>query len=306
MRILIIFLLVLLFGFLFSQNVAAQATQSKWKWETYTGVTHWRVTVTDDETGCGGGYESDTYNVSIHHNLQIADIDDFGHGDVRGTFTGNILSIPPKTIPDGSGTSKLTEANVVFDSECSGFEGKYYWDYKDSYQACSGSTVFTGTRTDPKGCPEPGLGMQILDARADADKGSQELRYGAILEKDPKNFWANWDMAELKKKQGNYNEFFNYYNKAISNESIVQETREKLKKRTLEDLHLSEFPSRDTSPILRIEQDELKNWNGGSLYNVQFPKEEAKNMENWKIKLWGILVPNSYNIINEIVGQPKA
>jgi hypothetical protein len=78
-----------------------------------------------------------------------------------------------------------------------------------------------------------------------------------------------------------------------------------LKKQTLKDLHLSEFPTRDKSPILRIEQDELKNWNGGSLYNVQFPKEETNNMENWKIKLWGILVPNSYNTINEIVGMPK-
>ena len=82
-------------------------------------------------------------------------------------------------------------------------------------------------------------------------------------------------MAELKKKQGNYNEYFSYFNKAASNENIFQDTREKLKKEEARRLRLSEFPTADKSPILRIEQGELDNWWRTPIYNVNVPKEEA-------------------------------
>jgi hypothetical protein len=78
-----------------------------------------------------------------------------------------------------------------------------------------------------------------------------EAKYNAILDRDPKNFWANWDMAELKKAQGNYQEYFSYTNKALSNRDISRDTQQQVKKTVAGGLGLSEFPTTDNSYFIR-------------------------------------------------------
>jgi hypothetical protein len=78
-----------------------------------------------------------------------------------------------------------------------------------------------------------------------------EAKYTAILDRDPKNFWANWDLAELKKAQGNYQEYFSYTNTALSNKDISMYTQQQVKKTVAGGLGLSEFPTTDNSYFIR-------------------------------------------------------
>lgn len=305
-----IFILLQVLLFLLVQTVAVSA----FTWDTYEGVTQWKVDVTEDETDCGGSVETESYAVAIQHNLEIADVGNWGHGKTRATFSSNKLSFTARSIPDGVGTSDLSSFDLAFTANCLGFSGKYNWYYEDSFMDCSGTTQLEGTRQDDDKCPgeeeqpaeEPGFVVidMVVDARAELDNTQKESIYNEILANDPDNFWANWDMAELKKKQGNYEEFSEYFNAAVSNENIFEETREELKEVELERLHLSDFPTATTSPLLRIEQDELENWNGGLIHNVYYPKEEAEDTKKWSWKFWTIQVPDSYEIINDIVGLP--
>ncbi|HLC47421.1 MAG TPA: hypothetical protein VJI75_06890 [Candidatus Nanoarchaeia archaeon] len=291
---------VLIFCFLLTQTIA-----TVWSWENHVGVSQWSVKVIEDETGCGGSSKTESVAVTITHNREIADISDFAHGKMRGTFTGNTLSVPGRTIRDGSGNSRLAPFDMAFAQDCQSFSGEYSWDYSDSYSECSGSTKLRGTRLGSAYCP--GTEEQQLSeiAAARAASADKEDRYKDILAKDPKNFWANWDMAELKKRQGKYDEYLDYVDKATSNEDIFQDTRAKLKKEAANRLHISDFPTKTSSPILRIEMDELNNWNGGFINKVNVPKEEASDKEKWYMKYWTIRIPESYEIINKIVGLPE-
>jgi len=57
-----------------------------------------------------------------------------------------------------------------------------------------------------------------------------EAKYKTILDADPNNYWANWDMAQLKLSQGHYNENNYYLQKALDNKNLAEATREFLKK----------------------------------------------------------------------------
>ena len=165
-------------------------------WETHEGVTSWKVQVTDDLRACGESAKTKVYTFSITHNQKVARIADPVHGMASGTFEGDVLHVVSRTIPDGSGSSKLSAFDVIF--TCTAIQAKYRWDYKDSQMSCSGTTEWRGTRSDGTACPgtitpQPDLAKEITEIRSEEDK------LKAALAKDPKNFWANWDMAELKK-----------------------------------------------------------------------------------------------------------
>ncbi len=282
---------------------------SAFTWEDYEGTTQWKVAVTEDESDCGGSTKTESYGVSIQHSKQIAEVGNWGHGKTTGAVTGNKLSIPSRTIPDGVGSSYLSDFDITFTSNCMGFDGEYRWDYEDSYMECSGTTKLIGTRDDDDKCPgaeeEEDLFVvaeEIAEARANEDLSQKEKTYDEILAKDPTNFWANWDMAEVKKKQGKYEEFLDYIDQAASNENIFEEIREELKKEAAKSVHLSEYPTPEKSPILRIEMDELNSWNGGLIHNVNFPKEEATNTNIWNIKVWSIYTNAQSDFIYNLAG----
>jgi len=130
----------------------AIAVQVATTFDSYTGVTQWNVQVTEDESGCGGGVMTGSRRVSLSHNGKSAEVGDWGHGPTKGTFSGNTLSLPARTIPDGSGTSVLSAFSVVFSGDCASFSGAYSWHYSDSYMSCDGTTSLSGTRIGSSGC----------------------------------------------------------------------------------------------------------------------------------------------------------
>jgi len=148
-----ILLFVFVLSLLLSQTVTAQITPSTFTWDRYTGTSHWSVDVTVDEGGCGGSTYTHKYSVSVTHNKISAVIGDFGHGNLPGTFAGNVFTGPSRSFPDGSGTTVAGVARIDFTSDCSSFTGGYSWRYMDSYQDCTGTTSLSGTSTDPVGCP---------------------------------------------------------------------------------------------------------------------------------------------------------
>ena len=272
-----------------------------WTWDQHTGITQWKVTVTEDESGCGGGRTNQEYAIAIQHAQNIADVGNWGHGKTRGAFTGNKLSFPGRTIPDGEGASRLQGFDLTFTPDCMSFSGGYRWDYADAYMRCSGTTVLRGTRADGKECPGAAerteeqkkeaaraelasASASLAAARKEIDGTKQEKDYRDLLAKNPKDFWANWDMAALKKKQGNYKEFFDYLDTATKDKNIYPETRKELMKGAVKDLHLNEPPTTANSLFLKsIVQDDLNKGNA-VVYGVHLKKDPA-NPESYLAKL---------------------
>ena len=335
-------------------------------WDNYAGSSQWSVSVTEDESGCGGSSKTSSRAVSIQHNLKAADVGNWAHGGARGTFSGNTLSMPERTIPDEGGTSRLYAFNIEFTPDCSGFVGKYRWDYRGQGQSCSGSTALRGTRADGKGCPEakeqkaevePKTEVNVvrdgLDRLLKLKKETQDLdhkvylldkqlremgkkaeesslhnelyksisrnvgqmevlqpkveeNYRKILNKDPDNFWANWDLAELEKSRGNYQAYFDHFDRAVTNERTDSVSKE-LKKKAAEDLGLSEFPTIIRSPAVRKISDDINSRQGVNVYNtnVDVPKEPSK-WEKFKMKVWTAIAPDMHNSVNELVGVQKS
>ena len=347
--------------------VSAQVSLPAWSWDKYVGLSQWKVTVTEDESDCGGGVTTSKSSMPIQHNLTTAVVEDL-HGTVTGTFiSGNILHIPARTVPDSPGTSEISDYDLFFTTDCSSFAGEYTWDYSGSDGACSGSTTLSGTNN--QGCPAPtdvpvippveppntppSMRQEISDARIDLDKDlawrssieadyknidmyknlegdipgsfdsliaplskdikdkedkisqtepTLEAKYQAILDKDPNNFWANWDMAQLKKSQGKYDDFSTYFDTAVSNKNIYDDTKFALKQKVAEDLGLTTLPTVEKSLTINRIANEVSGWGGGKLWNVPVP--EDTNKQTFGIKLYSIFSSNSWNIVNEIAGLP--
>ncbi|MBI4148271.1 hypothetical protein HY490_03185 [Candidatus Woesearchaeota archaeon] len=267
-------------------------------WEDFEGISSWKVQATEDQRGCGGGSKTATHVFTIVHKKKTAQVADPVHGSVSGIFEGDVLYIPSRTIPDGAGSSKLSGFDAVF--TCTTLHAKYRWDYRDKQMSCSGTTEWKGTQLGGKGCPGAPPPQQKDMITQIAERRSEEGKYEAILAKDPKNFWANWDMAELKKKQGNYKDYFTYLNKATSNDEVFAKTRTQLKDEAVRQLGLSEYPTPTSVPILRAAQDDLAG--GGVVYNVNFPQPGEENKQKWYTMLWAAYVPDSSKILKDLAG----
>jgi hypothetical protein len=139
-------------------------------------------------------------------------------------------------------------------------------------------------------------------ARYDALEPKVEARYKAILDKDPNNFWANWDMAELRKKQGKYDEFFAYVDTAASNKNQFEGTKNvELETNIAHDLGLSKFPTVDNSRVVKTISDETGRWTGGMIYNVNVPAKDKGTIDTL---LYTVLSERAYNFVNRVAGLP--
>lgn len=265
-------------------------------WDNFNGVTRWNVRVSEDETRCGGQIKTKSLQAYINHIGRVAQIGDLGHGPAAGSVMGNIVTFPGRGIPDGSGTSQLSSFRLTFSADCSRFDAIYGWDYKDQYMSCSGTTSWQGTRADAPGCPWQG---QAQDPTTEIKQWrSEEERLQSALAKNPKDFWANYDMAEFKKKHDNFKEYFNYLNRATSNEKVFAKTRNTLKEEARKQFGLSQYPSPDAVPLLRTAQEEVAQ--GGAVWNVNFPTPPADHVQRLRFMLWHSLMPNSDKIIREL------
>lgn len=74
-----------------------------------------------------------------------------------------------------------------------------------------------------------------------------EGQYQAILDKDPRNFYANMDMAELRKSQGRMDDYIRYVNVALSNTKVAGSTAEAIRQDIMTKNNLPVWPTPDNS-----------------------------------------------------------
>ncbi|MFA4876042.1 MAG: hypothetical protein WC586_01390 [Methanoregula sp.] len=349
------FLIILAF---FIVPVAADASASPWSWNKYAGTSQWDVTITEDESYCGGGITTNRVSLSINHDFSNAKMGNVGHGEAPGTFiSNNILHMPSRPVSETTGSSTLSAYDIYFTTDCSAFAGKYSWVYHgEGGYTCRGSTALSGVNS--KGCPgvkeipsvapgvTPSVATQIASARKDLNSdlilrdlheqvgnyatlidrpGSGasageiadtkqlltditndiqqreppiEDKYNAILSTDPNNFWANWDMAELKKAQRNYPEYFRYTEKALANKNIAREKAEEVRKNIAGGLGISDFPTTQNSYFIKrmsTDADAIQ-----SVYGIDAGKGEPDTEKLRIFAFWN----QPYDAVN-VVGLPK-
>lgn len=132
-----------------------------------------------------------------------------------------------------------------------------------------------------------------------------EAKYKAILDKDPANFWANWDMAQLKKAEGENRDYLKYIDSATSGSNIFEATREKVKAQALKDAGLTAEPSPAFSPALKHLSNELSGWSSGSINGIMVDKSKSdpKSISDY---FYAIMDSKSYKTVRELVGLPQA
>jgi len=93
-----------------------------------------------------------------------------------------------------------------------------------------------------------------LNAKSDAAIAAAETKldgqYQAILEADPKNFYANMDMAELRKSQGRLDDYIRYVNVALSNPDVAAETADAIRKDIMAKNNLATWPTPENSIVI--------------------------------------------------------
>jgi hypothetical protein len=256
-----------------------------WSWDSYEGKTTWDVKVTVDETRCRGNVHSYYTPLTITHKKSGADLTDLGHGPVSGTFFSNILTIPGRTIRDGSGQSALGSASVAFSPDCLSFYTKYTWRYHDSYEDCSGTTAWQGKRTDSTTCPDafvvdapapPKLPLpQVMKTAAEIKAlpaAEQKTEYEKILDKNPRDFQANYALAHILKDEKDYSGSVQHIDKALENKNYAETLRKERQDEVTKRLGLTKKPTSDTVLFLRSLKDNLDSVQQPMIYDFNVLK----------------------------------
>jgi len=281
---------------------AAAEVSPSWNWNTYTGTVTWQVTVTEDQTGCGGPVLTDRYTVPVQFRAGSAIMGDVGHGAASGTFTsGNVLHIDSRSVADPPGSSDLSAYDVSFTPDCSAFSAKYTWAYTGPDGNCDGSTSLSGMAMSTQ-CPaaSPDLTADIVAAQQDLKKLT-DLQYTqtitdtspqfarlaslvsesdgltsderrstiadlskktqtelqAILAKDPANYYANLDMAELQKSQYDNDAYYKSAIAALSNRQNAEAKEDQLSKYILQQEELATLPTTANSAAVSEVDSEI-------------------------------------------------
>jgi hypothetical protein len=295
----------------------AQVSLPPWSWDSYTGSTQWRVTVTEDDSGCQGQGWSNQYTTTIDFTPGHGLMGDIGHGPASGRVQNNVLTIPGRTVSDPPGSSVLSPYDITFTSDCLTFTGEYTWDYSGPDGGCSGSTTLSGTIVN--GCPAPTTPVgtpstqpttieeDIANARTelnqdlalrsqvpypkaqiDALEPRIEAEYNQIFNKDPNNFQANVDMAELKKTQGLPHEYYQYMDRALSGGAVTESVKEAVEANIAKELGFSKFPKPANSLLMRRVGFEDSNYQG-TIYGEDVKKDADD--ATWKVRLLTIFAP---------------
>jgi hypothetical protein len=372
--------------------VAAQTSPPPWSWNTYSGVSQWQVTITEDQSGCQGGVTTTQSSVSIQHNLTNAIMGDIGHGPAAGTFiSGNILHIPGRVVDDPPGSSTLSAYDIFFTTDCSAFTGKYSWDYTgpDTAGACTGTTSFSGANS--QGCPgsgevtsvisptpteyasnevTPGVtptqvdyyasmlagphaelvnylplcderdrlqhdidaftassnlnyrltgkyldeppaitqdrALLVLDKNKIATMGPEiENGYQMVLVKDPNNFQANWDMAQLKKSEGQLAVGIGYAKTALNN-NVAGNEADAIKNDFAEGNNLNDYPGPGNSNFVATIGNNLpsasQNVYGTSLPQTSTEPSLLSNLWNFEIYVSPNTAAKDGNLVYKATG----
>ena len=136
---------------------------------------------------------------------------------------------------------------------------------------------------------DPQTAAEIKDKQAQIDnlEPSIEAKYKAVLDVDPNNFKANWDMAQLKRSQGLPHEYYEYMDRALNSGAVTESMKEAMEKNMAKELGFSTFPKPANSLLMRKMSSEKSDWKGG-LYDMDVQKESS-DKSTWNFKLLAAL-----------------
>ncbi len=125
-----------------------------------------------------------------------------------------------------------------------------------------------------------------------------EAKYKDILDKDPNNFEANWDMAELKRSQGLPHEYYEYMDRALNSGAVTESMKEAVEKNIAKELGFSTFPKPANSLLMKKLGNEADNVQG-TVYGQEVAKESS-DKSTWKLRLFTMFAPEN-SVVNNIV-----
>lgn len=149
-------------------------------------------------------------------------------------------------------------------------ERSYGWYSPGSYEAGYAKNI---QETIPK---------QMASVQGDIDKAEAtlETKYKAILATDPSNVQANWDMAELRKSQGNNADYQTYIDRALG--KITENQAQEVKTNVQSSLGLQTTPTAGNSKVVQQVGTELKEIKsmGGVEISQLTQKQQSSLMKN--------------------------
>ncbi|VVB74013.1 Uncharacterised protein [uncultured archaeon] len=125
---------------------------------------------------------------------------------------------------------------------------------------------------------------QVASKETQADTLEQQVaaRYKDLLQHDPTNFWANYDLATIARSKGDSSAAYLYYLKAsegISDETTAKAFREQAAAKTRQNLKLAEVPTPDKSSFISQLGSDASEWmskTGTKLFQKVIGQNEAK------------------------------
>ena len=158
--------------------------------------------------------------------------------------------------------------------------------YEDSLQ----QELIRSSGWHPPGSYEEGYAKMVQDTyprqmasvqtEIDNAEADLETKYQAILSQDPTNVQANWDMAELRKSQGNYADYKTYMDRSLG--KITDSQAQAVQATVQSSLGLQTAPTPDTSKIVQqvgVEKKEIKSM-GGVDFSTLTPQQQSNVIKN--------------------------
>ncbi len=143
---------------------------------------------------------------------------------------------------------------------------------------------------------------QKLRAKFEAQYEQSKATYEQILARDPTNYWANLDMSELERLQGNSHGFFNYFEHAATNKNVFEHTADVVEDQAATSMGLKEFPTPDKSKLVNKISSNLKS---DEPIGQETPSKSLKDYwKAFKTAVHDYLHPQTYDSIYELGGTP--
>ncbi len=143
---------------------------------------------------------------------------------------------------------------------------------------------------------------QKLRDKFEAQYEASKAVYEQILARDPANYWANLDMSELERLQGNSHGYFDYFGRAANNKNVFEHTAEVVEQQAATELGFKEFPTPGQSKIVSQIQTDLKKNEPVATTNPFIPQKDY--WTEFKTAFYNWIHPKTYDSIYELGGTP--
>lgn len=110
----------------------------------------WQIDETSKDSNDASCKNLDRFNLTVEQNGNAITVIPSSGDRLNGTLSGNTLTWNGSySESPGSTTSSVS---VQIGSTCNTLSGRAEWTYSETGYSCSGTTIFTGTRTLAAGC----------------------------------------------------------------------------------------------------------------------------------------------------------